>query len=233
MSGVAPKVLFIYNEHLATEALLGEAFTECGFDVDTFEVVPAERIDDPAVDVTFPDPTGYDVIVPLGRALARVRRRAAPHLGGRRDETGARRRRRGGRAARRVLRRSTPRPGVRRVGGRDQPSRRSVGTTSTATIPTWCPAGRGSNGISTGGRCRPARPRSPGPRTRRRRSCSAARWRCSFTRRSTLHCSSCGWPRIATARSSAPGSATTNYASAQPNSRRTPRQESEVWCAAS
>ena len=66
MAGVAPKVLFIYNEHLATEALLGEAFTECGFDVDTFEVVPAERIDSPAGAVAFPDPTGYDVIVPLG-----------------------------------------------------------------------------------------------------------------------------------------------------------------------
>ena len=66
MACVAPKVLFLYNEHLATEALLGEAFTDCGFDVDTFEVVPAERIDSPALDVTFPDPTGYDVIVPLG-----------------------------------------------------------------------------------------------------------------------------------------------------------------------
>lgn len=64
--GVASKVLFVYNEHLATEALLGEAFTECGYDVATFEVVPAERVDDPAGDVTFPDPTGYDVIVPLG-----------------------------------------------------------------------------------------------------------------------------------------------------------------------
>ena len=63
---MAPRVLFIYNEHLATEALLGEAFTECGFDVDTFEVVPAERIDNPAGDVTFPDPAGYDVVVPLG-----------------------------------------------------------------------------------------------------------------------------------------------------------------------
>ena len=60
------QVLFIYNEHLATEGLLGEAFTECGYDVDTFEVVPADRVDDPAGDVTFPDPTGYDVIVPLG-----------------------------------------------------------------------------------------------------------------------------------------------------------------------
>jgi GMP synthase-like glutamine amidotransferase len=64
--GVAPRVLFIYNEHLATEALLGEAFAEQGFDIDTFEVVPAERVDDPALDVSFPDPVGYDVIVPLG-----------------------------------------------------------------------------------------------------------------------------------------------------------------------
>ena len=66
MAGVASKVLFLRNEHLATEAMLGEAFADQGFDVEVFEVVPAERIDDPAGDVTFPDPTGYDVIVPLG-----------------------------------------------------------------------------------------------------------------------------------------------------------------------
>jgi len=66
MATVAPRVLFLVNEHIATEALLGEAFTEHGFDVDTFDVVPAERSDNPAGDVTFPDPTGYDVIVPLG-----------------------------------------------------------------------------------------------------------------------------------------------------------------------
>jgi GMP synthase-like glutamine amidotransferase len=63
---VAPRVLFVYNEHLATEALLGEAFADQGFDIDTFEVVPAERVDNPAGEVTFPDPAGYDVIVPLG-----------------------------------------------------------------------------------------------------------------------------------------------------------------------
>jgi GMP synthase-like glutamine amidotransferase len=63
---MAPQVLFIHNEHLATEALLGEAFTECGYDVATFTVVPADRINDPVVDVAFPDPTAYDVIVPLG-----------------------------------------------------------------------------------------------------------------------------------------------------------------------
>ncbi len=63
---MAPQVLFIHNEHLATEGLLGEAFTECGYDVATFGVVPAERVDEPAADVAFPDPANYDVIVPLG-----------------------------------------------------------------------------------------------------------------------------------------------------------------------
>ena len=65
---VAPKVLFLRNEHMATEALLGEAFTDHGFEVEAFEVVPAERAHHPAGDVTFPDPAEYDVIVPLGAA---------------------------------------------------------------------------------------------------------------------------------------------------------------------
>ncbi|MFB1297230.1 type 1 glutamine amidotransferase [Mycobacterium sp. pW049] len=66
MAVVASKVLFLVNEHLATPALLGDAFAEQGFDIHTFEVVPAERIDRPAGNVDFPDPMGYDVIVPLG-----------------------------------------------------------------------------------------------------------------------------------------------------------------------
>ncbi|MCV7280965.1 type 1 glutamine amidotransferase [Mycolicibacterium flavescens] len=70
MSGVRAKVLFIYNDHVATEALLGEAFLAHGFDVDTFEVVPAARGTHAAGDVEFPDPTGYDVIVPLGARWA-------------------------------------------------------------------------------------------------------------------------------------------------------------------
>lgn len=63
---VAPTVLFICNDDLATEAMLGEAFADCGFDIATFEVVPAERSDNPAGPVTFPDAAGYDVLVPLG-----------------------------------------------------------------------------------------------------------------------------------------------------------------------
>src|SRR5687768_17316564 len=53
---VAPTVLFIRNEHLATEAMLGDAFTESGFDVETFTVVPPESVDEPDVEVVFPDP---------------------------------------------------------------------------------------------------------------------------------------------------------------------------------
>jgi GMP synthase-like glutamine amidotransferase len=63
---VAKKVLFLYNDPTAPEALLGDAFVECGYDVETFEVVPASRAADPAFDVTFPDPFAYDAVVPLG-----------------------------------------------------------------------------------------------------------------------------------------------------------------------
>lgn len=63
---VTKKVLFLYNDPTAPEAMLGSAFAECGYDVETFEVVPAARAGDPAFDVTFPDPRGYDAVVPLG-----------------------------------------------------------------------------------------------------------------------------------------------------------------------
>jgi GMP synthase-like glutamine amidotransferase len=63
---MAPRVLFIHNDPNATEALLGPAFSDCGFDVDTFTVVPPEAVDTPAIEVRFPDPLDYDVVVPLG-----------------------------------------------------------------------------------------------------------------------------------------------------------------------
>ncbi|MCV7025201.1 type 1 glutamine amidotransferase [Mycolicibacterium novocastrense] len=66
MGRVTAKALFLYNDPIATEALLGEAFVDAGFDVHTFEVVPAGRAHSPAGHVTFPDPTNYDVLVPLG-----------------------------------------------------------------------------------------------------------------------------------------------------------------------
>ncbi|MDY6996057.1 MAG: gamma-glutamyl-gamma-aminobutyrate hydrolase family protein [Actinomycetota bacterium] len=63
---MAPKVLFLRNDPLATEAMLGEAFTDLGFDTEVFDVVPAGRAAAPAGAVSFPEPGGYDVIVPLG-----------------------------------------------------------------------------------------------------------------------------------------------------------------------
>ncbi|CRZ13820.1 type 1 glutamine amidotransferase [Mycolicibacterium neworleansense] len=60
------KVLFLRNDPTATEAMLADVFTEFGFDIDTFDVVRPDRDDAPAGDVIFPDPTDYDVIVPLG-----------------------------------------------------------------------------------------------------------------------------------------------------------------------
>ena len=63
-------MLFLYNDPTAPAALLGDAFAENGFDIDTFEVVPAGRAEDPVFDVSFPDTGDYDVIVPLGARWA-------------------------------------------------------------------------------------------------------------------------------------------------------------------
>lgn len=60
------QVLFIRNDPTAPEALLGEVFAESGFDISTFDVVPADRPDNPMLEVAFPEPARYDVIVPLG-----------------------------------------------------------------------------------------------------------------------------------------------------------------------
>ena len=60
------RVLFVCNDPSAPQALLGDVFTESGFDITTFDVVPVESVHEPAVEVSFPDPTGFDVIVPLG-----------------------------------------------------------------------------------------------------------------------------------------------------------------------
>ena len=67
---MARRALFLHNDPTAPAALLGEAFADSGFDISTFEVVPAHRVDDPAVEVSFPDPLDYDVLVPLGARWA-------------------------------------------------------------------------------------------------------------------------------------------------------------------
>ncbi len=69
-------MLFLYNDPSAPEAMLGDAFSECGYDIESFDVVAedprvgersdGDEFDDPAFDVTLPDPLSYDAIVPLG-----------------------------------------------------------------------------------------------------------------------------------------------------------------------
>lgn len=62
--------MFVRNDPTAPEALLDAVFTEFGFATDTFDVLPLQQPGDfavdPVIEVTFPDPSGYDVIVPLG-----------------------------------------------------------------------------------------------------------------------------------------------------------------------
>ena len=67
---MAPRVLFVVNDPVAPPAMLGEVFVDFGYDAETFEVVPPDRVDDPAVEVTFPDPLDYDAIVTLGARWA-------------------------------------------------------------------------------------------------------------------------------------------------------------------
>jgi GMP synthase-like glutamine amidotransferase len=60
------RVLFVEHDHVSPPGPVAERFADHGFDVAELLVVPGERFHDPNVDMTFPDPTGYDAIVPMG-----------------------------------------------------------------------------------------------------------------------------------------------------------------------
>ncbi len=60
------RVLVVQQDHVSPPGPVGEAFADRGYDVEEFLVVPAERFADPGLDVAFPDPTAYDVVVPMG-----------------------------------------------------------------------------------------------------------------------------------------------------------------------
>ena len=63
------RVLFIQHDHTSPPGLVGERFSARRYDVEEFLVVPADRSLDPGVSVDFPDPAGFDAIVPMGAAL--------------------------------------------------------------------------------------------------------------------------------------------------------------------
>ena len=60
------RVLFMRHDHVSPPGLIGEAFAEAGYDVETQLVVPEEHYSSPNVSFAFPDPTRYDAIVPMG-----------------------------------------------------------------------------------------------------------------------------------------------------------------------
>ncbi len=60
------RALFIQQDHVSPPGPVGEQFTERGYDVEEFLVVPAEHFSIPSVEVSFPDPLDYDVVVPMG-----------------------------------------------------------------------------------------------------------------------------------------------------------------------
>jgi len=64
------RALFVMQDHASPSGLIGDAFTSLGYDVSEFTVVPAERYRSPDVTVTFPDPAGYDAVVPFGAVWA-------------------------------------------------------------------------------------------------------------------------------------------------------------------
>lgn len=64
------RALFIQQDHVSPTGPIGEAFADRGYDLDHFVVVPGDQYPNPHVEVTFPDPLQYDVIVPMGAVWA-------------------------------------------------------------------------------------------------------------------------------------------------------------------
>lgn len=62
------RVLFVQQDHMSPTGPVGEAFTDHGFDVQEFMVVPEEHFHEPSVTAAFPDPLAFDAIVPMGAA---------------------------------------------------------------------------------------------------------------------------------------------------------------------
>jgi len=62
------RVLFVKQDHASPAGFVGSAFTDLGYDVSEFTVVPESRYDSPDVTAVFPDPGGYDAIVFFGSA---------------------------------------------------------------------------------------------------------------------------------------------------------------------
>lgn len=60
------RALLIQHDHLCRPGYVGERLHDRGFDLEVFQVVPDDRFATPDVEATFPDPSVFDLVVPLG-----------------------------------------------------------------------------------------------------------------------------------------------------------------------
>ena len=60
------RALFIQHDHVSPVGHVGGQFRVRGYDVTEQLVVPESRFLEPGVAATFPEPTDYDVVVPMG-----------------------------------------------------------------------------------------------------------------------------------------------------------------------
>lgn len=60
------RLLLIGHDYLFSSGVMEERFAQRGYDVESLQVVPPSRLDDPGVDVEFPDPRDYDAIMVFG-----------------------------------------------------------------------------------------------------------------------------------------------------------------------
>ena len=60
------RVLFLQHDHLSPPGPVGDGFADRGYDIAELLVVGEEHYYEPNQPFTFPDPTDYDVLVPMG-----------------------------------------------------------------------------------------------------------------------------------------------------------------------
>ena len=60
------RALFVQQDHVSPTGPVGDRFRHHGYEVVELLVVPQDRFHTPAVDVDFPDPREFDVVVPMG-----------------------------------------------------------------------------------------------------------------------------------------------------------------------
>ena len=60
------RALFVQQDHVSPPGPVGDRLSQRGYSIEEFLVVPADLFHAPDVTVTFPDPTDYDLIVPMG-----------------------------------------------------------------------------------------------------------------------------------------------------------------------